>query len=88
MLSCIRLFVTPWTGACQAALSMEVSRQEYWSRFPVATPGDLPDSGIEPESLESPALAGRVFTAELSTPVPPSSLCDRCQAGGLPLSGL
>ena len=66
---------------------MEFSRQEYWSRFPVPTPGDLPDSGIEPASLESPALAGRVCTVEPPTPVPPSSLCDRCCAGGLPLSG-
>ena len=88
MLNCIRLFVTPWTVARQAALSMEFSRQEYWSRFPVPTPGDLPDSGIEPTSLESPALAGRVFTTELPTPVPPSSLCERHRSGGLPLSRL
>ena len=47
MLSCIRLFVTPWTVARQAALSMEFSRQKYWSRFPVPTPGDLPNPWIE-----------------------------------------
>ena len=39
------------------SLSMEFSRQEYWSGLPFPTPGDLPDSGIEPTSLESPALA-------------------------------
>ena len=36
---------------------MEFSRQEYWSGLPFPTPGDLPDPGIEPTSLESPALA-------------------------------
>ena len=43
-----RLFVTPWTVACQAPLSMEFSRQEYWSGVPFPSPGDLPDPGIEP----------------------------------------
>ena len=56
----------PWTVAHQAPLSMEFSRQEYWSRLPFPTPGDLPNPGIEPESLASPALAGGVFTAESS----------------------
>jgi len=41
---------------------MEFSRQGYWSRLPFPTPGDLPDPGIEPMSLVSPALAGRFFT--------------------------
>ena len=36
----------------------EFSRQEYWSGLPFPTPGDLPDPGIEPMSLASPALAG------------------------------
>ena len=44
----IRLFATPWTVAYQAPLSMKFSRQEYWSRLPYPSPGDLPDSGIEP----------------------------------------
>ena len=35
---------------------MEFSRQEYWNRLPFPTPGNLPDPGIEPMSLESPAL--------------------------------
>ena len=60
MLSRIRIFVTPWTVAHQAPLSMEFSRQEYWSGLSFPSPGDLPDPGIEP------ALAGRFFT-----PVPP-----------------
>ena len=42
----------------QAPLSMGFFRQEYWSGFPCAPPGDLPDPGIEPASLASPALAG------------------------------
>ena len=46
---------TPWTVACQASLSMEFSRQEYWSELPFPSPGDLPDTVIEPTS---PALAG------------------------------
>ena len=49
--------------ACQAPLSMGFSRQEYWSGLPFLTPRDLPDPGIEPLSLASPALAGgRFFT--------------------------
>ena len=58
------LTVTPWTVAHQASLSMEFSRQEYWSGWPFPSPGDLPDSGIEPVALDSPVLAGRFFTTE------------------------
>ena len=61
LLSCV--FVTPWTVGHQGPLSMGFSRQEHRSRFPFPTPGDLSDSGIEPASLASPALAGRFFTA-------------------------
>ena len=50
------LFSTPWTVACWAPLSMEFFRQEYWSRLPFPTPGDLSDPGV------SPALAGGFFT--------------------------
>ena len=46
----------------QAPLSMGFSRQEYQSGLPCPLPGDLPDPGIEPMSLMSPALAGRFFT--------------------------
>ena len=42
---------------------MGFSRQEYWSGVPFPPPGNLPDPGIEPESLKSPALAGGFFTA-------------------------
>ena len=43
--------MSPWTVAHQAPLSMEFSRQEYWSGWPFPPPGDLPDSGVEPGSL-------------------------------------
>ena len=56
------LFVTPWTVALQALLSLEFSRQEYWSGLLFSTPGDLPDPGIKPTSLASPELAGGFFT--------------------------
>ena len=49
-LSHVRLFVTPWAIAHQALLSMEFSKQEYWSGLPFSSPGDLPDPGIEPGS--------------------------------------
>ena len=52
---------TPWTVTHKAPLSMEFSRQEYWSGFPFPPPGDLPDPGIEPVS---PALAGRFSVIE------------------------
>ena len=58
----VRLFVTLWTVARQPPLSMGFSRQEYWSGLPCPPPGDLPNPGIEPESLKSPALAGGFFT--------------------------
>ena len=49
-LNCVRLFATPWTVACQASLSMEFSRQEYWSGLPFPSPEDPPSPGIEPWS--------------------------------------
>ena len=58
----VRLFATPWTVTCQAPLSMGFSRLEYWSGLPFPTPGGLPDPGIKPAFLVSPALAGRFFT--------------------------
>ena len=61
-LSCVRLFVTPWTVAYQAPLSMGFSRQEYWSGLPFPSPGDLPNPGIEPGS---PALETDTLTSEL-----------------------
>ena len=62
LLSLVLLFVTPWTVAHQAPLSMEFFRQEYWSGLPLPTPEDLLDPGIEPASLVFPALAGGFFT--------------------------
>ena len=56
-----QLYGTPWTVACQAPLSIGFSRHEYWSGLPWSYPGDLPNLGIEPESLASPALAGGFF---------------------------
>ena len=53
--------MTPCTVAHQAPLSMEFSRQDYWSGLPFPFPGDLPGPGIEPTSLESPVLAGGFF---------------------------
>ena len=53
----VQLFVTLWTIACQAPLFMGFSRQEYWSGLPCLPLGNLPDSGIKPASLISPALA-------------------------------
>ena len=47
--------------ACQTPLSMEFSRQEYWSVLPFSIPGDPPNPGIKPVSLASPELAGRFF---------------------------
>ena len=65
LLSRVRLFATPWTIACQALLSMELPRQEYWSRLPFLSLRDLPVPGIEPTSM-SPALAARFFITEPS----------------------
>ena len=53
LISRVQFFVTPWTVAHQAPLSVGFSRQEYWSGLPFPSPGDLPDPGIE---LGSPAL--------------------------------
>ena len=57
----VQLFATPWTVVHQAPLSMEFSRQDYWSGLPFATPWDLPNPGVKPMSLAPPALAGRLF---------------------------
>ena len=51
LLSHVQLLETPWTAAYQSLPSMGFSRQGYWSGLPFPSPGDLPDSGIEPRSL-------------------------------------
>ena len=60
--NCVKLFATLWTVTHQASLFMGFSRQEYWSELPCPPPGDLPDLGIQPTTLMSPALASRFFT--------------------------
>ena len=62
VLSSVQLFVNPWTVvAHQAPLSMEFSRQEYWSVLPFPSPGDLPNPGIE---SRSPALQADSLPSE------------------------
>ena len=69
LLSCVHLFETPRTVARQFPLSMEFSRQEYWSGLPFPFSGVLLGPGIKPVSLVSPALAGRFYTT-----VPPGKI--------------
>ena len=61
LLSHVRLFVTQWTVAHQAPLSMGFSRQEYWSGLPFPSTGDLPNPGIEPRS---PVLQVDILSSE------------------------
>ena len=79
--SCVRLFVTPWTVAHQAPLSMGFSRQEDWSGLAFPPPGDLPDPATEPTSPMSPALTGRFFTTE-----PPGKPKELIKGDQLPFS--
>ena len=58
------------TIAHQVSLSMGFSRQTYWSGLPGPSPGDLPDLGIKPVSLTSPALAGGFFTTSATREAP------------------
>ena len=69
--------VTPWTVAHQAPLSMGFSRQEYWSRLPFPSPGDLLHPGIKPMSPASPASSGRFFFLALRLLGSPSGLQSR-----------
>jgi len=66
----VQLFVTPWTAACQAPLSIGFSRQEYCSGLPFPPPENLPDPGIELMSLMSPTLVGGFFTTSATWEVP------------------
>ena len=68
--SSVGYFVTLQTVVRQAPLSMGFPRQEYWSGVPCPSSGDLPNPGIKPTSLMSPALAGRFFsTVPLGKPM-------------------
>ena len=65
----LHLFLTlcdPMDHIPPGFLSIVFSKQEYWSGLPCPPPGDLPDSGIEPKSLMSPALAGGFFTSSVT----------------------
>ena len=75
LLSHVQLFATPWTVAHQAPLSMEFSRQEYWSGLPFPSPGDLSNPGTELASLVPPALTGSFFT---TSPLQFSSVAQSC----------
>ena len=57
-LSPVGFFMTPWTVACQAPLSMGLFRQEYWSKLPFSSPGNLPDPGIKLISCFSCSVDG------------------------------
>ena len=70
MLSHVQVFVTPWTVARQALLSMGFPRQEYWSGLICPPPGNPADQGTEPASLMSPTLAGRFFTTSATEEAP------------------
>ena len=64
VVSCVPLFATPLIVARQAPLSREFSSQDYWSGLPLPTLGNLPNPGIKPISLASPAWAVIFFTTE------------------------
>ena len=66
-LSCVQLFATSQTVACQAPLSMEFSTQEYWSKLPFPPPGDLPHPGVE-SSLQADSLLSELLGKSLLTP--------------------
>ena len=66
----VRLFATSWTVAHEAPPSTGFSRQEYWSGLPFLSPGYLPDPGIEPTFLVSPALAGEFFITSTTWEAP------------------
>ena len=70
LLSCVQLFVSPWTVAHQAPLSLGFPRQEHWSVLPCLPPGDLPFPGIKPAFIMSLALAGSLFTTSTTWEAP------------------
>ena len=70
----IQLFAAQWTVAHQAPLSMEISRQEYWSGLPFPPAGPLPDPGMEPVFPMSPALRNDSLATEPSLPTEQSHM--------------
>ena len=73
----VQFFAAPWTVAHQTPLSMEFSRQEYWSEFPLSTPGDLPNPGIKPTSLMCPAVADKCHLGIQTWKQPKCPLTDK-----------
>ena len=70
LLSCVRLFTTPWTVSYQVPPSIGFSRQECWSGLPFPSPGDLPNLGIE---SWSPTLqASELYQLSYSSLEPPT----------------
>ena len=67
---CVLPFATLWTVAHPAPLFMGFSRQEYWKSVAIPSPGDLPDPGIEPVFLMSPAFASRFFPTSATWEAP------------------
>ena len=85
MLSCfshVQLFATLWIVPLQASLSMGFSRQEYWSGLLCRPPGHLPNPGIKPLSLMSPALAVRFFTTSAAWEVQKGMPTDKSSLSG------
>ena len=85
-LSCVQFFGDSVDYSLLAPLSMEFSRQEYWSGLPFPSLVDLPNTGNAPAFLESPALAGRFFTSWAPREVQgtkswPKSITSVCDAG-------
>ena len=79
--SCVWLFVTLWTVASQASLSMGFSRQKYWRELPCHPLGDFPDPGIELAPFMSPS--GRFFTTRATW----DTLCQKVLSKALPSLG-
>ena len=79
LLSCVRLFATPWRVAYQALQSMGFSRQEYWSGLPFPSPGALPNPGIKPGSpaLQTDALPSEPLGKPFNSLVLPFLECHK-----------
>ena len=75
---CAQLCLTLCNPMDCSLLSIGFSRQGYWSGLPFHSPRDLPDPGIEPTSLGSPALAGGFFTTSAILHTPSKNACNKC----------